>query len=199
METKICNKCGIEKELNLFEYRREKNIYRNTCKECRNKIRRDKYKLKKSEINQKRREYYLEHKEEYNLKRKNRNNDPISKLKKQLTHSIDKAYERKGFLREDSYEEILGCSIEKMIDHLLFSYKAHYKKEWDGKVKVEIDHIKPIWPAKSKEQLKKLCKSGNLQLLTKEDNHIKSGKISNGIEKNGKVKYIWFDSDSLDY
>ena len=36
-ETKICNKCGIEKPLSEFEFRSDTKKYRNTCKECRKK------------------------------------------------------------------------------------------------------------------------------------------------------------------
>ena len=46
--------------------------------------------------------------------------------------------------------------------------------------------------ARTQEDVEKLCRSGNLQLLTKEDNHIKGGRMSNGIGKNGKVKYEYY-------
>ncbi|MBR6033797.1 MAG: hypothetical protein IKP28_03550 [Clostridia bacterium] len=35
METKICNKCGVEKNIDEFELRKDTGKYRNTCKECR--------------------------------------------------------------------------------------------------------------------------------------------------------------------
>lgn len=208
MDFKICTKCGIQKTLDNFEYRKDKNNYRNVCKECRNKQKREHYQLNKEEINEKRREkyqsnreninqqrrqHYQENKNEYQAKRKNKNNDPLSRLRKQLIRSINKAYERKGFVREDSYEEILGYPIEKVIESLLLTYKIRYKKEWDGIVEVDIDHIIPLWTARTKEEVKKLCKRGNLQLLTKEENHRKGGKMSNGIGANGKVKYVYYN------
>ena len=44
-ETKICNKCNVEKEVNKdnFQFRNDTNTYRNTCRECMN-INRRKYK-----------------------------------------------------------------------------------------------------------------------------------------------------------
>lgn len=33
-ETKVCNKCGEEKELNEFSFRRDNGKYRNECKKC---------------------------------------------------------------------------------------------------------------------------------------------------------------------
>ena len=43
MNKKICNKCNLEKELNEFEFQKNKNTYRNICKECRNLQRRERY------------------------------------------------------------------------------------------------------------------------------------------------------------
>lgn len=37
METKICNKCGIEKNIEEFQFRKDTNSYRHACKECLNK------------------------------------------------------------------------------------------------------------------------------------------------------------------
>ena len=34
METKICIKCGIEKPLNEFYFRKDTQCYRNECKSC---------------------------------------------------------------------------------------------------------------------------------------------------------------------
>ena len=36
METKTCKKCNIEKQLNMFPFRKETNNYRNDCKLCMN-------------------------------------------------------------------------------------------------------------------------------------------------------------------
>lgn len=192
METKICNKCAIEKTLDSFEYRKDRNTYINTCKECRNEIKKENYAKNKDEINAKRRKSYAEHRQEHSQKRKVKNNNPISKLRNQLIKTIDRSFERKGFKRNKTIEEILGCSIDREVEKLLFTYKALYRKEWDGKVMVEIDHIIPLMTARTQEDVEKLCRSGNLQLLTKEDNHIKGGRMSNGIGKNGKVKYEYY-------
>ena len=37
METKVCNKCGIEKPIEDFQFRKDTNSYRHACKECVNK------------------------------------------------------------------------------------------------------------------------------------------------------------------
>ena len=38
MQTKTCTKCGIEKELSDFYFRKDNNNYRADCKQCNNKI-----------------------------------------------------------------------------------------------------------------------------------------------------------------
>lgn len=196
MESKVCNICAKEKSIDFFEYRKDKNSYRNTCKECRNKKRRENYEKNKTEINEKRRENYEKNKVEINEKRRKskevKNENPKLKLRAQIIKTIDKSFERKGLKREKKIEEILGCSIDKEVENLLFTYKAIYKKEWDGKEAVNIDHILPLWMANTLDEVEKACSSGNLQLLTKKDNHIKGGKLSNGRGKNGKVKYEYY-------
>ena len=34
MEIKKCNTCNIDKDLNLFSFRKDTGKYRNRCKEC---------------------------------------------------------------------------------------------------------------------------------------------------------------------
>ena len=34
MKTKVCNRCGIEKDCREFYYNFKRGVFRNTCKEC---------------------------------------------------------------------------------------------------------------------------------------------------------------------
>ncbi len=74
METKVCNKCGIEKPIDEFELRADTKKYRNTCKICRkeysSKWHKDniehikEYNEKNKEhIKERSKKYYQEHKE----------------------------------------------------------------------------------------------------------------------------------------
>lgn len=223
METKVCNKCGVEKPINSFEYRKDRNSYRNTCKECRynsrkekyelskdekNKRRREKYQKNKDEINEKRRKIYAEIKEDYNTKRRNRKiTNPKTRLREQLLNTINRSFERKGYTRTKSYEELLSCSIDRAVDGLLITYKAMYHKEWDGIVKVHIDHLVPLALARNVKEVEKLCHTGNLCLLTQKDNIKKGGRLNDGIGRNGKRKYVpyyyldpddFFDSEEVE-
>lgn len=206
MNKKICNKCNLEKELNEFEFQKNKNTYRNICKECRNLQRRERYQKHKDEILQKKREYYqknIERCRNYRRKsdlknKRNESKEPKERLKLQLVRSINHSFERKGIKKTNTIEEILGCSIQEAIEKLLWTYKAHYKKEWDGMIKVEIDHIIPIMYARTEQQLIELCRISNLQLLTKNENHKKGGRISNGIGRNGQIKYTYYYGNFFD-
>lgn len=206
MNSKVCNKCNLEKNITEFEFQKDKNSYRGVCKECRNLQRRKKYQENKEEILKKKREYYknnLEKCRSYRKVSKAKNEtvistDPKLRLKNQLIGTINNSFTRKGFKKNKNNEEILGCSINEAVEHLLRCYKRNYKKDWDGIIDVEIDHLIPIMHAHNEEQLIKLCRISNLQLLTKKENHRKGSKVSNGIGKNGRVKYKYFYDDYFD-
>lgn len=246
METKVCKRCNIEKEINDF-YKNGKN-YNSVCKECKkiealqyakknkekikeyqtnyriknkddlkkyykkhyiensekiknyhkeyyaNNIEKIKDYLKenKEKIKEKRKTYYEKNFQQINTKHKEwlRNNkkeqlkyekdrfhnDKIFKLKKQSRNLIRSSFSRKGQRKKYKGEEIIGCSIENFIKHLLKSFKKNYGYEWDGKEKVHIDHIIPLFEAKKEEDVIKLCHYTNLQLLKAKDNLQKSNK-----------------------
>lgn len=180
MVTKICNKCGIEKNMDSFEYRLDRKNYRNTCKECRNKIKKENYDKKKDEINTKRREHYSLHREELLSKRndKSKPQDITIKLKKQLKRALDKSFTRKELKRQKTYEELLCCSIDEAIDYLINGYEKRYKKSLTINDEVDIDHILSLWSAYKQESIEKLCCYKNLRLLTKRDNHNRKYKIT---------------------
>lgn len=114
METKKCNKCGIEKPLSDYEFRADTKKYRNCCKECKSKQQKqwrdthqaeikqyrldnkERYKETTKEYYQKKaehlkaysREYYSQHREEQNEKNKEwrkQNKDYISEYNKEYS------------------------------------------------------------------------------------------------------------------
>lgn len=189
METKICNKCGIEKELSSFEYRKEYKNYRNTCKECRNEQRREKYYLNREEILAKKRERYKEDPKykEYRLKgdqnRKSKRkkaeiHDIKIKIKKQLKRALDRSFTRKELKRQKPYEELLCCNLDEAVDYLIEGYTKKYGKELTINDEVDIDHVLSLWSAYKQESIEKLCCYKNLRLLSKRDNHNRKYKIT---------------------
>lgn len=115
-------------------------------------------------------------------KAKRKKQDKIFKLKCQIRTMIATCFKRKEFSKNKKNEEILGCTYEIFINHLLQTYKNNYKEEWDGKEKVHIDHIKPLKLATTKEEVIKLCHYTNLQLLKSMDNLKKRDKINWNLE-----------------
>ena len=154
--------------------------------------------MNKELINQKRRENYALNKDEKNKKRRsNAEFDPIKKLKKQVASTIYNSYIRKGFQRMKPVDEILGRSLDEEVERLLKYYKHKYKKEYDGTEQVHVDHIIPLWMAKTVDDVDKCNRC--LQLLTAKDNNRKSGKLSNGIGRNGRIKYVsYYDTDMFE-
>ena len=74
-------------------------------------------------------------------------------------------------------EQILGCSINEFIKHILRTYKDNYGYEWDGKELVHIDHIIPLATAHTEKEVLNLCHYTNLQLLKAKDNLVKGSKV----------------------
>ncbi|MEE3343481.1 MAG: hypothetical protein VZS44_05275 [Bacilli bacterium] len=87
METKTCTKCGIEKNLEDFRYRKWRNIhyYVSICKECErenNRIRSLKYHYEhREEILKKQKERYENHKDEYAIRSKKYREENSEKVK----------------------------------------------------------------------------------------------------------------------
>lgn len=43
MDKKVCSKCGIEKDITEFQFRKDTNSYRNQCKSCCNELKKNSY------------------------------------------------------------------------------------------------------------------------------------------------------------
>ena len=205
METKICKKCGIEKDIkefrNKFEKRFNKSYLYSYCKECEKKYLKEyksnnkekfeelgkkhnkKYNSNKEYHNKYQKDYYKKHKAEISKKQneyrdKKRKGDHLYKLKEQIRALIWIAYKSKGFLKSKKTEKILGCNFEDFYNHLLQTFRDNYGYEYKFNEKVHIDHIIPLATAKTEEEVTKLNNYTNLQLLKAEDNMKKRDKLN---------------------
>lgn len=97
-------------------------------------------------------------------------NDPVFKLKKQIRSEIRASFNRRGFKKSDHTEEIVGCSLDYLYRYLCMTYLIRYGDEYDGTTEVHIDHIKPLSNARTEDEVIRLCRYDNLQLLKAEDN-----------------------------
>lgn len=211
MEKRICNICNIEKDIEQFGSKKDKNgkyYMHHYCKECEKEINKKYY--NKEKIKQKNKLYRQKNKEkikkyynnEYLKKwrkenpdkvkkhienmRKKINNDLILKMKVLARDNVRNAFRRKGYSKNTKTIEILGCNHNTFIRHLLQTFKNNYGYEYNGTEKVHIDHIIPLATAKTEDEIIKLCNYKNLQLLKAEDNIKKGCKLDYKIVNNSK-------------
>lgn len=207
MKTKICSKCGVEKEIKNFRKEKRTKIgLQSQCKQCEKEYRlknrekqikymKEYYQKNKKELLQKSKIYRDSHKEEKRLndkiyrethkkernKRdlKRKNEDPIYKLKCNVRCILKDSFRRKKLKKNMKGEEILGCTVEYFIRYLIKTYENNYNEKWDWEYlkNVHIDHVIPLANARNEEDVIKLCHYSNLQLLKAKDNLDKKDKL----------------------
>lgn len=107
--------------------------------------------------------------------------DPIYKLKCQTRKIVYQSFARKGGIKPERSEQVIGLPIDDFVSYLKGTYKDVYGIEWDGVEKVHIDHIIPLATATTKEEVLRLCHYTNLRLITAEDNQRKGAKLDYAI------------------
>lgn len=203
METKVCSKCGIEKEVCEFNKKsvnKGVRYYKSRCKICQSedeKIRRlnnpEEYKIwyntTRSERNEYRAKYYELNKEKikkYNKKfqKNNSNNrnkkyhsDPIVKLRHRLSCRVREVLNFKSPVKNKTYNEIIGCTPTFLKEYLESKFIEGMSWENHGLRGWHIDHIVPLSSAKTEDEIYKLCHYTNLQPLWAKDNLKKSNKV----------------------
>lgn len=132
----------------------------------------------KEEQNQKNSEYRKQNREKINLYFRQRKETDVlfafsSRIRRLVYRSL---VETKGFKKDSSSAEILGCTFEEAWSYLLDTWKENYGTEWNGE-EYHIDHIIPLSIAQTEDEVKQLCHISNLQMLTPQDNFAKRDKI----------------------
>jgi len=97
METKVCSKCNIKKDVTEFYFRKDNNNFHNTCKICKNKIGKEYYNNNKEYIRKKNKEYKEKNKDiskEWNKMWRDNNKEYLRKKKKEYREN-NKEYIRK--------------------------------------------------------------------------------------------------------
>jgi hypothetical protein len=196
MDTKVCNECGLEKNLSEFYKRTDTpNGYRNNCKECKLKNNhkwREENKEKISIIGkiwrEKNKESIRERIKEWEVKnyrrvrdRKNkrvrdrRKEDPVYHLINKVRCRLRKYLITLNITKKNRTFDIVGCTPEYLKEHLEKQFVNGMS--WENRDEWHIDHIIPLSSANSEEELYKLCHYTNLQPLWAEENIKKSNKI----------------------
>jgi hypothetical protein len=193
METKICSKCKIEKE--VCEFYKNKSTFdgkRPECKSCTNKSstlynQKNKEKIKK--IKQK----YVDNNKEKVMKSKknwfdnnpnyknqwvvdNYKNDSLFRLISIMRARTRLFFKSKNTKKKNTTFEIVGCSPEFLKEYIESKFTEGMNWDLLGN-KIHIDHIIPLSSAKNEEEIYNLCHYTNLQPLWAEDNLKKSNKI----------------------
>ena len=167
MNTKVCKRCKIEKELNQFYNRNENRDGKSSkCNKCFYEIKKE-YRLKHKE---KHKEYTKNYNKQYFRQRLKK--DPIFRMTCINRTLIYRAL--KGSKSKRSIE-ILGCSIEKLWQHLENQFTNGMTRDNYGKW--HVDHIIPLASAQTIKDKEKLCHYTNLQPLWANDNLKKGSKI----------------------
>lgn len=133
METKICNKCNIEKPVSEFQFRKDTGKFRNMCIRC-NYLQRKEYKDK----------YYQEHKEDYKKYRESRKEYLKEYFKQNYESKRDEKLEqRKKFYRENKeyYQKYQEEHREERNEYKKQQYKLYYKNGTIFKLKMQYRNI----------------------------------------------------------
>jgi hypothetical protein len=189
METKVCSKCNIKKDVTEFYSGRKK------CKDCyslQKKVYREEH---KDVINEKRREqYYDNHEEEKERSRRWKKNnpdkvieynkeykktyeknrigiDPLYRVERSVRNLIKCSLYQRKFTKNSRTFEILGCSYQEFREHIESRFEDWMN--WDnyglynGKEKYgwEYDHIVPLSSAECEEDIYRLNHHSNIQPL----------------------------------
>ena len=180
----ICNICLIEKDTNCFRKRLK------YCIDCENKKKRENYqKNKESELkrvrnyqktSEKRKEwqkkYYVENSEKLKedrkeYKRNRRENDPLYKIKNNLSVSIRRAFKNLNYSKDTSVYKAIGCSPDELKSYIESKFESWMN--WDNRGLYngdfnygwDLDHIMPLSEAKTPEDIIRLNHYTNLQPL----------------------------------
>jgi hypothetical protein len=196
METKICTKCCVTK--NICDFNKDK--YSKTglmsiCKDCK-KIKNLKYRTsnitKYKEMQKKYRDSNkLKEKERIKIWKKNNKKtiikksieyeknrkkiDPLYKLIRNLRSRMFNFFHKKNLTKNNRTIEIIGCEPEFLKEYIESKFTDGMTWEKMGK-EIHIDHIIPLSSAKDNQEVLKLCHYSNLQPLWSIDNLRKGNK-----------------------
>ena len=161
METKVCIKCGKEKNINEYHFRdKKKGTYRNICKEC-VKLYTKQYNDSTKEIRSKKRKVYRDNNKEKIKQQKQesykRNKDKIlAKDKKYYKENAEKIKRRQREYAKKNKQIILERQREYYKNHT--DERINWQKEYYQNHKEERDKYNKEWVENNKEYLREKSK-----------------------------------------
>lgn len=138
------------------------------------------YEENKEKISEKHRKYRNENREKYNetqrkILKNRRDNDPLYKLRKNLSSLISHSIKRNGYTKKSKAFEILGCDFESF--RIFIESKFVEGMNWNNYGEWHLDHIFPVSLALDEAHMIELNHYTNFQPLWARDNISKSNKI----------------------
>ena len=160
----------------LMKYKKEYRKKHYVPKQRKSKKKKDDFTINSEKCKR----YYYKNKEKINSQRavyqqNRRNTEPIFAMKYRVRNLIGNAVRRKSKIKTIKTNNIVGCSLDELCEHLFATWEKNYGTKWNGEP-YHIDHIVPLATAKTEEDVIRLCHYTNLQMLTPEDNMKKSDK-----------------------
>jgi hypothetical protein len=191
MVTKICKRCGKEKELSMFaKYRNRKGVLlrKTTCRECHKPSQRKHYINHAAEIITKNSEYKKQNRAQVNERNKERRkNDPIFKMREAVRGAIKMTLKR--LKNGVSINKYLPYSIQELKEYLENQFESWMTWENHGKYNTktwnnndpttwtwQLDHIIPQsdlpYTSMEEENFQKCWSLNNLRPLSAKQNII---------------------------
>lgn len=188
-ENKTTILAGIDKEAKK-EYRKEYYEINKELELCKSK----EYKANnKGSLKIKKSLYRKNNRHKINeYRRYKRKTDPLFKLGLTIRNRTNDFLRNKGLTKNQKMEEYLGCSKEKLMQHLECQFTKEMTWENHGEV-WQIDHILPLGMSKTEHHIYQLCHYKNLQPLINNDNFIKNNKNTTCWQKFQRDKNIEID------
>ena len=178
-ELKICSVCKVEKPYSEFHKQNNtKDGYYFCCKDCRKSYSKRDYEKRKEEVKKKSLEYYFKNKDKRRIyvkkyQKERLKNDPLFKTIRNLRNRLYYALRNKGWKKNCSFDKYIGLNNYKELIEYLES-KFTLEMNWDNYGTYwEIDHIIPLSPSNTEEELYTLCHYTNLQPMKCSDNRRK--------------------------
>ncbi len=117
-------------------------------------------------------------KKNYEWKKEKIKTDSVFAFKCHIRKIIGNSIKKKGFIKKDSTELILGCDFSFFEKHLAKTFENRYNIPLEqAKDILHIDHIVPLSVAKTEAEVIKLNHYSNLQYLYASDNLEKSDSL----------------------
>jgi hypothetical protein len=180
-----CSQCKSCKIKYYYNNKEKSIIYSKNYKKC-NKEKIKTYCLvNKEKITQRNKEWHNKNKDYWKQYYQNkRKNNKEFKIKNSISSLIHHSLKRKNYIKSHPTEQILGCNIAELKQHIELQFEPWMNWNNHGKIPTElnqywdIDHIIPISSAKTEEEIIKLNHYTNLRPLCSYVNRwVKKDKI----------------------